>query len=311
MTVRITRDDNWSIADQIGRLTGKKPGGHDPEVRKLRGQVVTTYALIKSGLPELQFGKKYADPVLEGRPVRRSNLEKRWVNGSGAPGPRKIKAMDADIPGVSDLNGHPLFPLLQDLPLSLKFIRHQLSRYTHDTVELGIAWRFADEAERLSTETVVPIITRNDVINLVHRCDLDGLTVILGLVREAEVMQNTHLHMHRMHHLYRSLPAVLALPWFRPHVTLLKERIERVHVRDHLSFMFLKPHWDRIESLAIPESAEKNFCHPIASMKLWRERETQNDDVVEMAEPRFRSESIFWRGRAIFKRSKNSRSKRA
>jgi hypothetical protein len=292
VTAKIVRTDNLPVVDLIRSITRQaKPKPRD-DSRKLRGQVVTSYALIKSGLDPKSFGMKYADRVVRGRPIRRSRLEQRWMSGEVAPGPRKLRAMNQDIPGVVELDADPVFQLLQDLPLSVKFIREQLAGYSPKERIPGRAWIFPDEAERMESKNWITVMAREHVEPLVHRCDLTGFTVILGLAREAEALGNVQAHIHNMIHLYRSTPAVLAIPWFKPHHSLLESCVDAIHRKCELSYLLLEADWNRIRSYSSTMLAEGHFSSCFASQTFWRKVDDKiEEDVVQMAEPHYRSPS--------------------
>jgi hypothetical protein len=60
------------------------------------------------------------------------------------------------------------------------------------------SWWFGDEYERFPELRFIPIVLREDTSALWQRGDMDGFTVILGLVREAEAIGDTDAHIRRV-----------------------------------------------------------------------------------------------------------------
>src|SRR6202044_74851 len=92
------------------------------------------------------------------------------------------------------------------------------------------------------------IVLRDDTSALWQRGDLDGFTVILGLVREAEAIGDTDAHIHRVADLYRAFAAVARIPWFRPHLLWLRWCVERIHRRSPISLFWWRINWSVIYS---------------------------------------------------------------
>jgi hypothetical protein len=283
MTKKMTRESSLSIRDNIDRLTGRERTREDDPSYELQNLVVASYALINSGLSPAELGRQFADRKIGSTSASRSNLERKWLSGKSLPGKRKAKELEEVAPDISELRGHAVFTLMRDQPLSIKTIDKCLTRYVPATRVVGYSWCFPDEKERLANKTLVATMLPGDSASLIHRRDLDGFTVILGLVRRAEALGHTDNHMQYMGDLYRSLPAVAEIPWFRKHRRLLATCIEKIHTRDWLSFVLLHARWDQIYDLTRKHVAA-DFDLPEKSSLAWRLRQEEGKDVVQMAD---------------------------
>jgi hypothetical protein len=104
-------------------------------------------------------------------------------------------------------------------------------------------------------------------------------------------MGDHEAHIFRLVHLYRCLPSILAIPWFRHHADLLRSCIKAVHARSSHSSFNLRVHWDWIDALSMPPLAIR-FATPFESETTWQLLEREKLDVVEMGEVRFSKLSI-------------------
>jgi hypothetical protein len=275
VVANLTGQSSKTAVDIVRSLTEQSaPRTHS--VATLRGLVAITFALRESELTPYEFGRGCVD-VTEAR--EDSNLIYKWVRGKTIPSRTKIAQIDRVVSGTLALYDHPFFDLLADRPLTVKQVRSCLRRYANSDAS-GPKWRFADDERRLNDGTYIAPLYRSDTSALRKRGDLDGVTVILGLVREAEALGRTHDHMACVSDLYRSLPSLATLPWFRKHRRLIAWCIQRVHFRDLLSFSLLRIHWPRLRALA-RASIQGQMLNPVFRETFWRLCEREDIDVVD------------------------------
>jgi hypothetical protein len=75
----------------------------------------------------------------------------------------------------------------------------------------------------------------------VQRGDLDGFTVILGLIREAEVRDDLRAHIERFADLYR------AVSWLEPFAKLLRYCVQTIHIKSFHSAFWWRVDWKIID----------------------------------------------------------------
>src|ERR1700733_4367926 len=231
-----------SIKEQLNDLTGTREPNRD-SADILRSLVTLSYGLLATGLSPTAFGKKYVDRSVDDS----SALVRKWASGVTAAGRRSIARLEPAVPGILALYSHPVFDLLRDRQLGRRRITGLLSRYQNPSGPFP-PWWFGEEFARFFELPFIPIVLRNDTSALWQRGDLDGFTVILGLVREAEAIGDTDAHIHRVADLYRAIPAVARIPWFRPHLLLLRWCAERIHLRNLISHFWWRVNWSVIYS---------------------------------------------------------------
>jgi hypothetical protein len=231
-----------SIREQLNKLTGTRAPNRD-SADILRSRVTLSYGLRATGLSPTAFGKKYVDRGIDDG----SALVRKWARGITAAGPRSIARLEPAVPGILALYSHPVFDLLRDRHIGRRRITSLLSRYQNPNGPFP-PWWFGDEFARFSELRFIPIVLRNDTSALWQRGDMDGFTVILGLVREAEAIGDTDAHIHCVADLYRAFPAVARIPWFRPHLLLLRWCVERIHLRNLISLFWWRVNWSVIYS---------------------------------------------------------------
>lgn len=231
-----------SIREQFEKLTGARAPNRD-SADILRSRVTLSYGLRATGLSPTAFGKKYVDRDLDDG----SALVRKWATDITAAGRRSIARLEPAVPGILALYSHPVFDLLCDRQIGRRRIASLLSRYRNPTGQFPPGW-FGDECERYPELRFIPIVLRDDTSALWQRGDMDGFTVILGLVREAEAIGDTDAHINRVADLYRAFPAVARIPWFRPHLLLLRWCVERIHLRNLISLFSWQVNWSVIYS---------------------------------------------------------------
>ena len=177
-----------SIKEQLNDLTGTREPNRD-SADILRSLVTLSYGLLAIGLSPTAFGKKYVDRSVDDS----SALVRKWASGVTAAGRRSIARLEPAVPGILALYSHPVFDLLRDRQLGRRRITGLLSRYQNPSGPFP-PWWFGDEFARFFELRFIPIVLRNDTSALWQRGDLDGFTVILGLVREAEAIGDTDAH---------------------------------------------------------------------------------------------------------------------
>jgi hypothetical protein len=225
-----------SIKETIMQLTGKRRGNRDT-ADTLRSLVTLRFALEQTRMDLTRFAKQHAEAMQH----EDSSLIYRWARGETAMEITSASRLDRVVPGAQALYAHPSFELLRDAPISKSRIALMLQRYTHPPL---LDWWFGDERER--GVVAGPLRTESSI--LVQRGDLDGFTVILGLMREAEARDHLEDHIRHAANVYRAFPAVARIAWFRPFVTLLRFCVERVHSRSLMSSMWWRVNWHVIHS---------------------------------------------------------------
>ena len=219
------------------QLTGTRRSNRDT-ADILRSMVTVQYGLQKSGLSLGDFAQKYVD---YGR-AEKSNLTTRWLMGDVAISMRNASRLDRMIPGMRELYLHPVFQLLRYPEVSSRKVRSLLRRYQNPR-RLPF-WLFGDE----QVLRWAPPLPREDTSTVWQRGDLDGFTVILGLVRDAESQGDVGRHMLHIQHLYRAFAAVARIPWFRPYARLLRWCVERIHGRNVFSRTCVRVMWPIIHA---------------------------------------------------------------
>lgn len=271
MRSNLTSMRNESLADIARSLTGKRaPKKHGAEVA--RGLVAIEYALRASGLLVTEFGRRYADRTGSGK----SGLVFKWLSGEVVPSRSKMERIDTDYPGTLELYESAFFDLLADLPISVGQIGARLARYRWEN-PLGPGWKF-DDGRDPQRPYLVPF--RDDTATLRVSNHMHGVTIILGLVREAEALGRTLDHMHAIADLYRSLPALAALPWFRPHRRLICWCVQQIHERDFLSYCLTHVDWLALRRLSRRDVQSRMADNRFRQL-FWRELEREGIDVVE------------------------------
>ena len=248
-----------SIYDICLRLEGRI---HErvPHSESLRACVTIDYVLRKTGMTRHELGKKVVEPArvrkTKSESVESSGLIHRWARGQSIPNAESVKKLEPFASGVRWIYNHPVFPLLRDRPLSLSEVESHLARWKNDAPNAN-CWRFFDDFERVVEGRYVSTPWRNCTQPLVERGDLDGFTVILGLMRAAEAANDSRAHVSCAADLYRAFASVARIPWFSKHWRLLKYCVQRAHLRDDLSFRYWRVDWDLIESRI---SADAHQC---------------------------------------------------
>ncbi len=274
MRGKLTAIHHQTLADQIRRITQQRsPKKHPAEIA--RGLVTLEYALHTSGCRRTEFARRFVD----GPGRSKSALLFKWLSGETVPSRQKILQVDRSIPGTLSLYEHPIFDLLANLPIPLGEIEDCLAPFAWDAPFDEKGWRFHTHYQ---TEKPAQVFVRNDTAALRDSHDINGIAILLGLVREAEAVGRTINHMTYMAEVYRSLPALLSIPWFRPHRDLVCWCMQRVHARDPLSFHMLSVNWDSIRRLEQPD-VQSRMLDPQFRSLLWRSLERADIDVVEFA----------------------------
>lgn len=213
----------------------------------LLARVAFTFILDKTGLTPKELSERIVEPMLSGsRGEERDNsgIVNKWEGGQMMS--RKWQArLEPHAPGLTALCAHPVFHLLGDFPITKNAAEKSISRWKGLPFNY---WIFDDEEKRIAERRYVETWLRSDTQPLVERGDLDGFTVILGLLRFAEAANDSHSHVLFSRDLYRALPAVARIPWFKVHRQLLCYCVQRVHLRDTLSWQHWGVDWDLINA---------------------------------------------------------------
>lgn len=233
-----------TIADFADELVGaRRPRFKYSDA--LLARVAYTYVLMKTGLTTKELSEEIVEPSLAGASGEerdRSGIARKWEAGQLMS--RKWQArLEPHAPGLTALCEHPVFPLLGDFPITKNAVEKYLSRWRGTPLNY---WVFDDERQRLTERRYVETWLRSHTEPLFERGDLDGFTVILGLMRFAEAANDSHSHVSHSKDLYRALPAVARIPWFKVHRQALCYCVQRAHLRDSLSYAYWGVDWKLI-----------------------------------------------------------------
>lgn len=254
----------------------------------LRGLVTLWYAIYKSGLGIEEFSLRFveSDRVRQGE-ASKSGLIYQWLRKAVIPSRDKFEPMDREIEGVLELYDHVVFDLLEDASLSNEAIATHLSRYI-GRVASSHQWKMPGEVDYSkidrSAPSWVPVLGRANTQPLAYWRNIDGFTIILGLVREAENSRNTLDHMRFISHLYQALPTVLAVPWFRNNQRLFCTCVQQIHLRELLSPLLLHVHWALMHTISLKVIQDK-IGDVYRCERYWRILEAQGISVVEEHTP--------------------------
>lgn len=206
-------------------LESKKRRPRRTSAKFLQTRVCLDYALYLSELPNLlALAEKYlneSSPRDVYRWTKKQTMQRNTV---------KELEKYPELRGMLALYDLPLFVFLEDRPLTKRAIRTLLAPYQPQSKrELDLAWRFPNDAELIDERRLLGTIIENDSATLVARGDIYGFTAIVGLARLAAVAHDHQRHLLHVHNMYRALPAVARLPWFRNHVELLRECVDKIY----------------------------------------------------------------------------------
>lgn len=192
----------------------------------LQARVCLDYALFLSGLPNLlAFAERYLNESSPRDVYRWTGKQTMHRNTA------KELEKRPELKGILELFDLPLFKFLDDRELNERTIRSLLAPYQYhdDPKQLDLAWRFPNDAELLDERRLIGTIVESDSATLVARGDIYGFTAIVGLARLAQATQDGRWHRFHVHNMYRALPAVARLPWFKNHVSLLRECVDKIY----------------------------------------------------------------------------------
>ena len=225
----------------IAELADDLVGARRPRLKysdALLARVVYTYLLMKTGLTTKELSEHIVEPILassRGEEGDSSGIAYKWEAGQ-LMSRKWQQRLEPHAPGLTALCEHPVFHLLGDFPITKNAAEKCLSRWRGHQFHY---WLFGDEEQRIAERRYVETSLRSETQPLVERGDLDGFTIILGLMRFAEAANDSHSHVLQSRDLYRALPAVARIPWFKAHRQLLCYCVQRAHHRDTLSWQ----HW--------------------------------------------------------------------
>lgn len=215
-----------SLQALLRELSGDRPAERSSDAKILRTLVCLTAALVRTGLNRNQFAARFMGDDEDGR----SGLIYRWLDGEVAARETSLRQIDKKLPPecrITDLLDLPLFQLL-DNGLTLWRVRKLLKPYENAPDSFLRPWRFPnDDSLRAAVLFCTPTV-RWDSDTLYQRGDVYAFTVIVGLVREAELKPDPERHLFHSKNMFRTLPAVARMPEFRPHYELLKRCVANV-----------------------------------------------------------------------------------
>lgn len=173
------------------------PYKEDPQIRKMRVQAWFRAVAQTSKLTPRELEKKFGEPKCDGK-VKRSCMWDKYRRGEVAPrsGPRPdgglnlVDRVEEAYPGTAKWLTLPLWRLLDKAPMEMSEIRRSLERLPNLMRQIFI-YRQAQPSD---------LFWRRDTDyddacdHLLRFGNLDGLTAVLALVKEAEVIQDQYQH---------------------------------------------------------------------------------------------------------------------
>lgn len=169
----------------------------------------------------------------------RTGLVYKWETGKTLATLRSVKRISKELPETLDTYNLPLFSLLENRRLSSAQVRKLLQGYL-STDEWLFPYAFPNDDELRKQHRFVPTLALDDSKSLFARGDIYGFTVILALVWEAEAKGGAAEHWMHAANLYRAIPNVCRIPWFRRNLSLLRECVETIHCRGSVPHALLE-----------------------------------------------------------------------
>jgi hypothetical protein len=244
-----------TIIDRYDALTGTRRPRLDESTALLAG-VAYSYVLQTTGLTTTkELSELIVEPILaalRGEERDSSGIAYRWAAGQLISRKWRVR-LEPHVPGLTALCDHPVFPLLKDYPITTDGANRCLSRWRGGATPY---WKFDDELRREVEFRQVTTLQRDDTQSLMERGDLDGFTVILGLMRYAEAAKDSTANALCARDLYRAFPAIARVPWFKENRKLLRLCVQLVHRRDSLSCWYWGVDWDVINAQIDAEAHE-------------------------------------------------------
>lgn len=178
----------------------------------------------------------------------RSGLVYKWKTGETLARLSSVKRLGKDFPESLETYGLPLYQLLENRRLGRVQIKNLMRIYQGIDGSM-LSYAFPNDEELRAQGRFVPTMAREDSMSLLARGDIYGFTAIVALVREAEALGDVRMHWIHAANMYRALPAVGRLPWFRRNMPLLRECVEVIHCRGSAPDEYLEfdVAWDVIE----------------------------------------------------------------
>lgn len=281
MGAKLTTLSNPTLGDLWRGCQGKRFPRDAPN-RLLQGAVAIQFAMNQAGLDAYRFGRRYVETEEAKRISSGSNLLYKWLGMKTMPSRQKIANIDRNFPGTLPLYDHPLFTLLDARAITIGEISALLARYKSAKRETD--WDYPDDSENWAASKYVNVIGRDNTNVLRHWRGIEGFTVILGLVREAEAYGDSAKHIMRVTDLYRCLPTVLAIPWFKKYSEMVCYCVQEIHRRDFISSAIVKVDWHQIHELSC-DDVQSTLTSWYDSDGFWRRREGQRLDVVSVSYP--------------------------
>lgn len=212
--------------------------------------------------------KSYIEERLTPEYGESSKLYRKWKSGKVAATRRSAEKFE-NIQGSIEVFDLELFPLFSE-----KNIRRVLSNYLNENClpdRFEIDWFFSSDFQHAPPQSIeivageaflttiintsdteqpylaIPTPTKNDVLGLALRGDLNGFTAILALLREAEIKRKAEEHALCLAHLYRMLPTIAQLNIFHGFTAELRELITHLHHKVTFSEQHVSANWEAIQ----------------------------------------------------------------
>lgn len=262
-----------TLKDTIRSLT-KEKSEKSPEWHGLRGRVTLSYAVAKSGLDERTFAREY---LYKGRTD--SGLMEKWLSNEAALNRISAERLNKRLPGTIEIFHLPLFELLADKPMSAPRVRTLMEPYRATKAGSApfIFRRFSNQAERIAGRNYVPVLVERDTHTAYTDNELYSFVSILSVVRLADAVGDSELHCKASKYLFRALPSVLKLSFFREHVESLIQQLEVVRSRMQFSALMFDVDWDVIWRQIDEPDHQSN--------RLKRRRDPMSGKFVDIEDP--------------------------
>lgn len=185
----------------------------------------------------------------------------RWRDGTH-PNSVSVKRVDRLAPGSRDLFESDLWKYLSPSDLEVSSIHKSLRVFRAESG--SSAWKFPNDEDLRKQGVNVDTFGRNDLDGLASRGDIYGFATLLGLLREAECIEEPQLHIYRAIAVIRAVPSLIARPPWCNFRQQLFDSIDYVFRRQPMTMSHLRPNWSTASRLA----DNRATAHPID----WKQR---------------------------------------
>ncbi|MCC1498009.1 hypothetical protein [Alcanivorax sp. 1008] len=164
----------------------------------------------------------------------------KWLSGSNCVTARKVKEIGCLFPGSDEVFNLPLFPLLENKPITAPALRRHMRGLINAQDPLDF-WQLPCELAGCSDGFGLRPIFENDVDMLYQHGGVYSFLAILYVLRRAEAERDNDLHLYASIYSYKSFPSLARHHHFRRHWEDLLRALERVQARCMTTAMLLRP----------------------------------------------------------------------